>query len=94
MPEGAGKLQLSAQLSGEADVQLRVTDNGSGISPNHLGRIFEPFFTTKGEGHGTGLGLSIVRNIIELHGGTIELESELGQGTTFILTFPARGTST
>jgi two-component system NtrC family sensor kinase len=93
MPEGAGKLHLSAQLSGEADVQLRVSDNGSGISPNHLGRIFEPFFTTKGEGHGTGLGLSIVRNIIELHGGTIELESELGQGTTFILTFPARGTS-
>jgi PAS domain S-box-containing protein len=93
MPEGAGRLRFSTAPSEDgSDVQIRVTDNGSGISPNHLERIFEPFFTTKGEGHGTGLGLSIVRNIVELHNGRIEIESQLGSGTTFILTFPTRNT--
>ena len=69
---------------------LEIEDNGSGISPDHLGRIFEPFFSTKGEGHGTGLGLSIVRNIVELHNGSIEVQSELGNGTSFTLTFPGQ----
>jgi PAS domain S-box-containing protein len=90
MPEGAGKLRLSAQLNDDDQLQIRVIDNGSGIAPDHLSRIFEPFFTTKGEGHGTGLGLSIVRNIVELHSGAIDIESELGKGTAFVLTFPAR----
>ena len=91
MPEGAGQLEVAAMPSADGDVQILVSDNGSGISPDHLGRIFEPFFSTKGEGHGTGLGLSIVRNIVELHHGRIEVESELGNGTSFIITFPARG---
>jgi signal transduction histidine kinase len=71
-------------------VEIRVIDNGSGISPDHLSRVFEPFFSTKGEGHGTGLGLSIVRNIVELHNGEVGLQSEIGHGTTFVLTFPSR----
>lgn len=90
MPEGAGQLEVAAMPSADGDVQIHVSDNGSGISPDHLGRIFEPFFSTKGEGHGTGLGLSIVRNIVELHHGRIEVESELGNGTSFVITFPAR----
>ena len=90
MPEGAGKLTLSARESEPNEIELSVVDNGSGISPDHVGRIFEPFFSTKGEGHGTGLGLSIVRNIVELHGGSVAVRSELGHGTTFVLTFPAR----
>jgi signal transduction histidine kinase len=92
MPEGAGKLLLEARVNDDSDVELRVSDNGSGISPDHLGRIFEPFFSTKGEGHGTGLGLSIVRNIVELHNGTIEVQSQLGNGTMFTLTFPGQNT--
>jgi two-component system NtrC family sensor kinase len=91
MPEGAGQLEVAAMPSADGDVQIHVSDNGSGISPDHLGRIFEPFFSTKGEGHGTGLGLSIVRNIVELHHGRLEVESELGNGTSFVITFPARG---
>lgn len=90
MPEGAGRLTLEAHVNEDGDVDLRISDNGSGISPDHLGRIFEPFFSTKGEGHGTGLGLSIVRNIVELHNGSIEVQSELGNGTCFMLTFPGQ----
>lgn len=88
MPEGAGVLTLEALHEDEGPLVLKVRDNGSGITPDHLSRIFEPFFSTKGEGHGTGLGLSIVRNIVELHGGSIDVESELGHGTTFRVVFP------
>ncbi len=93
MPEGAGELLISSELNADHEIELRVTDNGSGISPDHLTRVFEPFFSTKGEGHGTGLGLPIVRNIVELHSGSIAIESELGEGTTFVLRFPARSNS-
>lgn len=93
MPEGAGTLELETSSDEAGDVVLQIKDNGSGISPDHLGRIFEPFFSTKGEGHGTGLGLSIVRNIVELHNGSIEVESELGNGTSFTLTFPGQPTA-
>jgi signal transduction histidine kinase len=70
-------------------VALTVRDSGSGIEPEHLGRVFDPFFTTKLPGQGTGLGLAICRGIVREHGGTIDVESRLGAGTTFRVWLPA-----
>jgi len=66
-----------------------VSDTGSGIRPEVLDHIFEPFFTTKPEGQGTGLGLSVSLGIVHAHGGTIDVESKSGQGTTFRVVLPA-----
>jgi len=70
------------------DVWLEVDDNGSGIAPEHLTRIFDPFFTTKPIGKGTGLGLSLAYGIVQRHHGRIEVQSAVGQGTTFRVTLP------
>lgn len=67
---------------------LSISDTGIGIPKENLERIFETFFTTKPVGEGTGLGLSIVYNIIKEHHGTIEVESEVGKGTTFKIGLP------
>ncbi|MBN3583334.1 sensor histidine kinase [Algoriphagus aestuarii] len=69
-------------------VTVEIEDNGPGMPESVKQRIFEPFFTTKAVGKGTGLGLSIVYSIIENHKGTLEVETEQGQGTTFIITLP------
>lgn len=69
-------------------VQVEIEDNGPGMPENVKQRIFEPFFTTKPVGKGTGLGLSIVYSIIENHKGTLEVNTEEGQGTTFIISLP------
>ena len=70
-------------------VLIAVRDTGSGIPPQSIDRIFDPFFTTKPAGEGTGLGLSTVLGIVKGHGGFLQVESSLGQGTEFILHFPA-----
>jgi signal transduction histidine kinase len=67
-------------------VELSVSDSGRGIEPAALEHIFVPFYTTKEEG--TGLGLAICRQIVEQHGGTIEVQSEVGRGTTIVVRLP------
>src|SRR5271169_1500860 len=90
MPQG-GTLWLETQLSpDETEIQIRVRDDGAGIAPDVLTQIFEPFMTTKENGHGVGLGLAISRGIVERHNGRIEVQSELGRGTTFTVTLPTK----
>ena len=87
MPRG-GWLTVTTRL--EADqLVAEVADTGSGIRSEHLARIYDPFFTTKAIGRGTGLGLSITYGIVHEHEGAIRCDSTVGQGTRFILTFPA-----
>ena len=73
--------------------RLEISDDGPGIDPESLPRLFDPFFTTKPVGEGTGLGLSISHGIVTGHGGQIEVESELGIGTTFRLLLPLNPSS-
>ena len=84
MPDG-GTLTLSARPADE-NVELRVSDTGTGLTPEECERLFTPYYTTKQ--HGTGLGLAIVQSVIADHAGTIAVESRVGGGATFIITLP------
>jgi len=86
MPPG-GKVTLTTELE-DGNVIIRVADCGTGIDAKTRERMFEPFFTTKRDGQGTGLGLSIAHNIVDAHGGMIQVDSELGRGTTFSILLP------
>jgi len=83
-----GTITLSTAAS-DHDLIIRIADTGTGIPENIREKVFDPFFTTKEVGKGSGQGLAIVHDIIvERHGGTIDIESEVGKGTTFIITLP------
>lgn len=84
-----GGVLTVAASSGENGVEVEVSDTGRGIAPEHVQRIYDPFFTTKAVQKGTGLGLSITYGIVREHGGVIEVDSRLGEGTRFHLEFPA-----
>ncbi len=86
---GGGVLTMAAKCSKEGrNMEIKISDTGCGIQKKHLKDIFEPFFTTKEEGKGVGLGLSVVYGIVTRHRGTIEVESEPGEGTTFTIHLP------
>jgi signal transduction histidine kinase len=87
MPKG-GTLSI-ASFANDGKVAVTLTDTGVGISEELLDRIFEPFFTTKPVGKGTGLGLSVSDGIIQQHGGALEVQSQEGHGSTFLIALPA-----
>ena len=81
---------LAARAGEGEGIVLEVRDTGAGIPPEQVPRIFEPFFTTKAAGKGVGLGLSVVYGIVHRHGGRVDVRSEPGAGTTFVVTLPGR----
>jgi CheY-like chemotaxis protein len=100
MPSG-GRITLATSDGygpGGADdglrsVRIAVSDTGTGMALHVLHRIFEPFFTTKPPGSGTGLGLATADGVVRSYGGTITVESRMGEGTTFVITLPLSATS-
>ena len=89
MPDG-GELKLETSVVGD-HIKLIVSDTGVGMSEDVLKQIFSPFFTTKTEREGTGLGLPVVHGIVTSHGGTVAVESRVGQGTRFEVLLPING---
>ena len=85
--DNVGRIDITIRRAASDRVQVLVTDNGVGIEKANLSKIFEPFFTTK-RGYGTGLGLSVTYGIVQKLGGTITVDSTLGQWTTFTVTLP------
>ena len=84
---GGGRLTVVTRVDARGMVEVRVSDTGCGIPPEHLAKVLDPFFTTKEKG--TGLGLSVVYGIVERHGGMVEIQSEVGKGTTVIIRLPS-----
>jgi CheY-like chemotaxis protein len=104
MPDG-GKLIIETDLAHITDnyvkthlgaqpgtyVAISITDTGTGMDKDILEKVFEPFFTTKERGKGTGLGLAMVYGVVKNHGGSVQVYSEVGEGTTFKIYLPADG---
>jgi len=82
------KIVISTEMQDNASIRVRIRDNGPGMTAEAQSKLFDPFFTTKPVGKGTGLGLSICYQIIEKHSGKIEVISEVGKGTEFIISLP------
>jgi len=87
MPDG-GSLRITTKKNGRS-ASINVADTGTGIPLENIGKLFEPLFTTKSRG--VGLGLAIVKSVIEAHGGTITVESDVGRGSKFCIALPLRG---
>ncbi len=87
--EEKGQITIETRQEGK-NVVVVISDTGCGIKEENIAKVFDPFFTTKEIGKGTGLGMNIAYNIIEEHNGTIRVTSEVGKGTSFIITLPAK----
>ena len=87
MPSG-GELKIATSAPARGRVRIEISDTGIGIPPQRLGRVFDPFFTTKAPGEGTGLGLYVVHTVVKNAGGSIEVRSTPGRGTTFVIDLP------
>ena len=88
--EKQGEINITTRVL-DGKVEITISDTGSGIPEENLSKIFDPFFTTKEVGKGTGLGLNVAYNIIKKHKGTIDVQSEVGKGTTFTIRIPVDG---
>ncbi len=91
MPDGKGEIQVTLSGDGPDRIALEVRDNGRGIPAEHLPHIFKPFWSTRKTSGGTGLGLAMVQRLVRWHQGQIEVHSEAGAGTSFIIRLPAAG---
>ncbi|RCK74240.1 MAG: integral membrane sensor signal transduction histidine kinase [Anaerolineae bacterium] len=89
MPDG-GKITIRTAAKPPGSITIEVEDEGKGIPQEHLSKLFTPFFTTKPVGKGTGLGLAIIYGIVKMHRGQISVRSEVGRGTTFIISLPVK----
>ena len=85
--EKMGEIRVKTEHVNE-NIEIMISDNGKGIPEENLSTIFDSFFTTKDVGEGTGLGLNIANNIVKKHGGSIDVESKVGEGTTFTVKIP------
>jgi signal transduction histidine kinase len=90
MPEG-GRVTVVSRFreAGSHPIEIMIRDTGQGIPQENLNKLFMPFFTTKKIGQGTGLGLAIAYGIVKMHRGAIEVQSKVGEGTTFWVKLPA-----
>lgn len=85
-----GEIRITTAANGD-EIRIQIADTGEGIPPDHRSRLFDPFFTTKPAGSGTGLGLAVSYGIVQQHGGSIEVDSTPGAGSTFTVRLPVTG---